>query len=457
MKKFLTYVLLVAMVLTLITGCASNTSEDTGANDAAPAGSTTEEAQQTGETQVVRVQLIGNFLEEDSLDPLTGETIKGVNVMEESFEAQNPNIDIEFILMGWDDYNTKTQAMIMAGEADVVQVPGVASMASMDILEPLAPYIERDGFDLDAYIPGQVEGWQVMGPNDTELTTYALPWIADTRFIIYDKEIFDQWGVEYLSAEPTIDEVTSKIAQMTGTNPVTGIENFGMYYNGKDVQDVAMNIAEGLGGTWGSGSKFDELQFNFNSAELVEAGNILQDINQYAPEGYMSGSGGEKFRYEDNNIAILLRGSPGYVADITTLGLLDKYGIARLFVNEELNMGGLFAGSPFAIANNSEVKDAAWEFLKFSQSVEWQEFMWTNYDCLPTIQEGSSFAGIEDNELYSQVVDTIQYLWAPRYPYDSTSTRGILKTGFESIVTGADAQEILDVVQADSEQWVSEQ
>ena len=72
------------------------------------------------------------------------------------------------------------------------------------------PYIDRDGFDLTQYFDGQVDGWKIMGPNDAEPTIYALPFLGDTRYICYDKTIFDQWGVEYLSEHPTVEEILEK-------------------------------------------------------------------------------------------------------------------------------------------------------------------------------------------------------------------------------------------------------
>ena len=103
--------------------------------------------------------------------------------------SKHPGITLEFIIMGWDDYVKKTQTMILANEADVFQVPGISMMSDMDVLEPLQPYIDRDGFDLTQYFDGQVDGWKIMGPNDAEPTIYALPFLGDTRYICYDKTI----------------------------------------------------------------------------------------------------------------------------------------------------------------------------------------------------------------------------------------------------------------------------
>lgn len=250
--------------------------------------------------------------------------------------------------------------MILANEADVFQVPGISMMSDMDVLEPLQPYIDRDGFDLTQYFDGQVDGWKIMGPNDAEPTIYALPFLGDTRYICYDKTIFDQWGVEYLSEHPTVEEILEKAKAMTGVNPVTGQQNYGVMWRGVDTDDTVVNLAEALGGTWGEGLRFSELTYHFNSPEMVQALEIMQELAACAPEGMMANAGGENFGLlEGNDVAINLRAMPSVLRNAKVLGVDSQYGVSYLFVNEETGKGGMFAGSPFAIGKTSQVKDAA--------------------------------------------------------------------------------------------------
>ncbi len=194
-----------------LVGCGSkedNTSNDTTQNNVTDGGTDVVDDKQWSGT--IKVQMIGNFKMEDSTDPVSGVKTKGVHFLKEEFERTHPGATVEFLLMGWDSYQQKTQAMLMSGEADVYQVPGIASFAAQDLLEPLAPYIEKENYDLNNYIDGQINGWKAMSPSDEELEIYGLPVLGDTRVIVYDKKLFDDWGVEYLSEEPTIDEIVEK-------------------------------------------------------------------------------------------------------------------------------------------------------------------------------------------------------------------------------------------------------
>ena len=172
------------------------------------------------EKTVLRAVLIGGYLYEDNINAINGAQQQGVHVIEERFEEANPGIDLQIIVMGWDDYQKKTQTMIMGDEADVFLSPGIALMG--DMLEDLTPYIERDSFDTSIFLDGQMEGWQAQGSFDDAPKQYGWPFQGDCRFIVYDKEIFDQWGIEYLSEHPTWDEIYEKAVAMTGREPGHG-------------------------------------------------------------------------------------------------------------------------------------------------------------------------------------------------------------------------------------------
>lgn len=298
----------------------------------------------------------------------------------------------------------------------------------------------------------------VQGPDDEDVQIYALPVLGDTRYICYDKTLFDQWGVQYLSEHPTIDEIVEKAQRMTGKNPVTGEDNYGVFWRGTDASDTVVNIAEALGGTWGSGNRFSELHYNFNSEAFVQAAEILKALIPYAPQGVMSNAGGEKFGTNENDVAINLRTMPGVLMDIKELGNADRYEIAYLFVNPDTGTGGLFAGSPFAIGSTSQVKDLAWEFIKYSSGEFFQSYLWTECGEVPCINAAMEFEGIKGDEQYGKMLDSMRYLWTPRYPYRAANPRGVLVAAIESIVNGTlDAKTALDQAQADCEVWTSEQ
>ena len=82
-----------------------------------------------------------------------------------------------------------------------------------------------------------------------------------------------------------MNELLEKAKKMTGKNPVTGEENFGICYKGKDAADTLMNLAEANGGTWGTGFEWEGMKINFNSEEMKSGLNWLKEAVKYAPRG----------------------------------------------------------------------------------------------------------------------------------------------------------------------------
>ena len=451
--RFLALLLTALMVTGLLAGCGSKPDAAQGGNQGTA---------QTGSSQktVLKVQLIGDFKQEDFTDPVSGASLKGCHILEEEFEKLHEDIDLEFIYMGWDDYQKKTQSMMISGEADVYQAPGISALAEQGLLEPLQPYIDKDGYDLSVYIDGHVDGWKTVGPEDQEVQIYGLPMIGDTRFITYDKQIFDQWGVEYLSEEPTVEEILEKAAKMTGTNPVTGEHNYGIYHKGTDGGDTVMNLNEYYGGTWGTGNRASEMTVNFDTESMKKAMETLVKLNTYAPDGVMANQGGGLFGTAENNIAINVRCNPATINNINVQGLSERYGVSRLFINKDAGMGGMFAGSPVVIAASSKVKDAAWEYLKFTGSEFFAKYFWENqrHEGLPVIKAAMEFDGVKDDANITAVLDTTQYLWTPRWVYRGTQARGILTTAVEEVtLNGKDPATVLASAQKEIDEWIAAQ
>ncbi|MEK5239875.1 extracellular solute-binding protein [Paenibacillus sp. FSL L8-0470] len=411
-------------------------------------------------TGTLKVQLVGDFSLEDKTDAISGKTSKGVKVLKEEFEKQYPNAAVEFVLMGWDNYNEKTQTMLQSGAADVYQVPGIAAFAEQGLLEPLQSYIDKDSYDLGSYLNGQVDGWKAMGPDDQELQIYGLPFIGDARVIVYDRQLFDEWGVEYLSESPTIEEVMEKASKMTGKNPKTGEQNYGLTFKGADAADTVMNINESLGGQWGTGFLWKDMKLNFESETMVKSIDWLKEAIKYAPEGVMAGQGSENFLTENNNIAINLRESPGFINGLANFGLEDRYEAALLFKNQDTGMGGMFAGSPFAIGASSSKKDLAWEWLKFSGSEFFQQYMWDEQrsQSMPVIKAAEKWPSVQEIGQMDIILKQMGQLWTPRYPYRSGQPRYILSENVERVLLGElGAAEGMKKAQEEGTKWLADQ
>ena len=466
LNKKTTRTLVITLILVLLVaafaGCTTDAGKDQPAdkpNADAPkqeaTGDSTENEKFEG---TLKVQMIGGWKSEDSTDPQSGRKILGLHVLKEEFERLYPNATVEFVIMGWDNYNEKTQAMMTGNECDIYQVPGIANLVAQDLVEPLAPYIEKDNYDLGKFIPGQIEGWQAMGSMDTELTTYGVPVLGDCRILVYDKQIFDDWGVDYLSEEPTLEEIIEAAKKMTGTNPVTGEENYGVAWRGKTYSaDTAINFCEYYGGKWGENFKFEDMETYFDSPEMIKAVQTLYDLQEYAPEGMAANQGAEKWLTAENNIAIHLYVGPGFWMTAKELELGDRYQASLLFVNPDTGMGGMFAGSPYVIGKTSENKELAWEFLKFFTDDFAQEYLFVEHKQMPVINSAAEWESIKNEPQMPVVMKALARAWAPRYPYRSAQPRYIFGSAVERALLGEVTVEVaMQDCQKEVEEWLKQ-
>ncbi|MBM7570327.1 extracellular solute-binding protein [Aquibacillus albus] len=450
------------ILVAALVGCSSDSGGSSSDGGSSNSGGSSSEGSSSGGDgewagQTVKVQLIGDFSMEDSTDPITGVKTPGLHVLKEEFESQHPGATVEFIIMPWEGYTEKTQAMLTSKEADVYQMPGIADFAAQGLLEPLQPYIDADDeFSLDIFIDNQVDGWKALPPESSELDIFGLPFLGDARFITYDKQLFDEWGVEYLSEYPTMEEITEKAQKMTGTNPVTGEQNYGIWFRGDwSSAFTLINAAEGLGGKWGTGFAWDEIEFQFNSPEMLQGLNWLLDMQELAPEGIVSNQGSEKWLTKDNNIAIMLNQGPGDLVEQTyAQGLEDRIAIAQEF-KDDSGKGGLFAGSPITIAKDSENKDLAWEWLKFATSDFAQKYVYET-GAMPAVKSAAEWDNVKEvSELMNPVFEAMSTPYTPRYPWGSAQPRFILTSEIEAALTGErSAEEALQKAQKESTEWL---
>jgi multiple sugar transport system substrate-binding protein len=128
-----------------------------------------------------------------------GDRTEEITAIIAAFEAENPNIKIEPVNAPFGDYFTMLQADFVGGDPpDVLELnyENFTAYASNDVLLDLTPYIDPDV----PYYPRALEAFQYQGVQ------YALPETFSTVVLFYNKELFDQAGLEYPTAEWTWDD-----------------------------------------------------------------------------------------------------------------------------------------------------------------------------------------------------------------------------------------------------------
>jgi multiple sugar transport system substrate-binding protein len=403
------------------------------------------------------------YNDKDTVDPATGATTPGVDKLEAAFEAANPNIDLVITNIPWGEgatgYAPKTEAMIKSNQACLYEMPGAASYAKRGLLQNLDELIAADK-DFKNHWGAQLETDKIWGPDAKHL--YYIPNNTGERVFNWDATIFADYGVEPLSKNPTLDEIATKAKALTGTDPKTGKQTFGYYYQGKYAVWQFLSIAHNLGANWGEVDASGKMKVNWNTPEYLKALQWFVDMAKYAPSGALASDGmPDGFLSDDNVVAIIPEGEQGYfIQPLIANPDLQKRFRSSFNLRGPDGVGGVATISPLAMAaTGCDDKAAAWTALKWlAGSAESQAFYFNSIGRLPTSDTGAqavpAIAAFPDGDV---VLTQPQFAEAP-YPWAADQPRWALQTALEGALAGTlSPADALAQAQKETDAWLAQQ
>ena len=280
-----------------------------------------------------------------------------------AFMDKNPNVEIELIDTQSAEYNNKLTVMLAGGDSDpdVIMVKDAETQVTMkekNQLLDLTEYIQRDGIDMGIYA-GAEEQLKMDG------TQYTLPFRKDWYVLYYNKDLFDQAGVEYPSDDMTWDEYEELARKMTsgeGSAKVYGSHNhtwMAMVANWavQDGKNTLMSEDYGFLKPW------------YEQAIRLQDDGIVQS---YA--NLKTGSIHYISVFEQQQCAMIPMGS-WFISTLISDKNEGKYdfnwGVAKLPHPEGVPAGSTMgAVTPIGVNAKSDAPDVAWEFVKFATSEE---------------------------------------------------------------------------------------
>jgi len=213
-KKGITVFLTIIMLaMYIVGGCSGKSDTASGPNKG-----------KKGSNKKFTISICGATLE-DGINPSTKKSAEGWNTFRKNqLKSKFPDIDFVFNSIPWDNASGKMQTLLMSKGTDLFTIGGafIPEYYKEGLMQSLNPFIEADKDFVyeDNYPAAFKTNMNCTDYSGKELLT--LPWDVGYRLIIYDRQLFDEWGVEYLSENPTPEEIMEKAAKMTGTNPKTG-------------------------------------------------------------------------------------------------------------------------------------------------------------------------------------------------------------------------------------------
>ena len=214
----------------------------------------------TGAARAQPVKLVN--VEHDSR-PLDNAAYQAVY---EVFREQNPDIEIEFQVIPWEQARPKMLTLAQANTLpDMGRNEWASDYAAAEMIVPLDDLVDEE--TLSRFDPLSLEYGSAVG-NDGQRHLYALPWFQGAAAILVNKTLLDKAGLP-LKEEWTTDEFTEYAKALT----VEG-EQWGVALDAAGIGDPVQNLLLAVyayGGRWvaGDAAGTEPEPIIFNSPETV--------------------------------------------------------------------------------------------------------------------------------------------------------------------------------------------
>lgn len=299
--------------------------------------------------------------------PAEAETHKKVA---DVFMAEHPNIKIETMVEPWGDYFTKVQTLWASGDASVI--PDVLFLwptpryAADGVLENLDPWIEKTGYDLSDYWPALLESAMYNG------SVYGLPRDISVDVLYYNKDIFDEVGVDYPTDDWTWDDLLAAMEKLTVVEASGRVARYALGMEGGKYQLwVGQN----------RGSILDDMRnpskCTLTEPAAVEGVKFFADMmnNNYAMrDAALSQAGGDAAVFQSGQVAMIIQNS-SRVSAFNQAGL--NYDVATVPIPKGGQRSAAAGGAAWVMSAASDHKEEAWTFLSWLQSKDGGQHLYT--------------------------------------------------------------------------------
>lgn len=286
------------------------------------------------------------------------------------FEAANPDIKIEYSYFPWDDFESKIQTSLLAGDAgaDVYEAWGgwMMDFSTTGSLAEVPAELMNDLLE-DSYEP-------VLGTLTHDGKYYGVPVEFNSGYggIVVNKKLFEEAGIEYPTTWAEVIDIATKVAVTEGElMPMRGLE----YISWDTLVFNWLSMILQNGGDFRTAD--GKLDFN-----TPVAADTMRTMMSYITENHVTNLdtaiGAEAIR-EHGFVAIdecfMATNGPWVVADcVSTYGRVygeDVEYIAQpAFVEGAEQKWVAETGWSMCVAQKSTVQEAAWKFVEFLQQPE---------------------------------------------------------------------------------------
>lgn len=356
------------------------------------------------------------------------------------FEELNPGIKVQVEAYG-DGYDQKMAAGFGAKNApDVMYMWDFPTYK--DSLEPLNTYMDGDE-DFDALIKDLYPG--ILNYSTIDENVYGLPVGYTSHVMYYNKQLFDQAGVEYPTSDWTWDELREKAKKISALDET-------IYGFAVSTQPDPYDFEQFL---WTNGAAYIAPDGSSVDGYLNAEGTIktMQFFADMIKEGSAWGAQDSVSKaFRGGNVAIQESGIWPLGRHKEAIGEenLGVVGLPRSDKNTPAS--SVINSSAICMAKDSKQKDLAWEFIKFYTSEEAVK-MRAEID-LPVLQSVADELGYTTDAIYAPFYEMLEtaeghtpsFLLHPDYSKISEHVYNAIEKTFVDTINGekVDVKEIFD-------------
>jgi ABC-type glycerol-3-phosphate transport system substrate-binding protein len=366
-----------------------------------------------------------------------GEEVKIAESVLASLHNTQPGIQVDYTEVPWDKYTEQmTSAFASNTPPDITyQTEGIATYAIPGQLEPIDSYLNqqaglRDAYLTSSYVPGTING-----------ALYGMPWVFAGNSLIWNKDLFEQAGLDPNTPPDTWDQVLEFGAKLTKPDqqqyglmigPKTALEfhgwntvfwplNAGGRFTNDDFTEIYLDEKESVYAATFYGDLFNKYQIT----PPAEMGTVTGQLMSL----FTAGKGG--FAWEVNTaLATIQDSKPSF-----TLGVGPKpAGPVRDPIRARAGYGSV---GYLAISKASAHKPEAWAAIKYLAEPDPLQ-AWVKLLGWQSVRYDTSFAAgdpliqaVEANLKYATQVN--EYM--PDKPYRGDVMNAFL-SAYEAIALG---------------------
>lgn len=363
------------------------------------------------------------------------------SALKEGYESTHEGVTIEVIDLGSTDYMTQLATQLAGGnsELDVVSIkdiPGYSNLINLGLLEAMNDNLTIDEADFNGVL-------EQLTADDGNF--YAVPFRSDFWVLYYNKDIFDEAGIDYPSNDLTMEEYDALARELTSGEGSEKI--YGTHYHTWRSDVTLFGILDGehtiIDG------EYDFLTDYYNLVLSEQEDGICMDYGELKTSGLHYSAA-----FENGQVAMCPMDS-WFIATLQTYNSeAEANGV------DEVNFGivkyphpdGVEAGTTLGtvtslgVNTNSENKEAAIDFVNWCASAEGADIM-ASTGSFPAVSTDdtvsiiSATEGFPSDESSLEALNTVAvYLEMPLSSYAS-EIETILNTEHDAIMTGAETVE----------------